>query len=239
MRGRRPFTHASRGAFVHAVAGRAADRQAIHRLEEGANLHDSCRSPTPCIPTCWKTPATSSASRAKAGAWSVRAGGRTGTPRAGVQELRRVHAATGTRTPLLLLVRQPGPASPYEPGTGARAGLKPESVRVPRFLPDTADVRQDLLDYYFEVQRFDRDLGRLLEALERAGELDHTIVVVTSDNGMPFPGQSHRVRRWCARSTGHPMAGCRAGGGRIDELVSLADSRPPCLRAQGCSRWRR
>jgi hypothetical protein len=28
---------------------------------------------------------------------------------------------------------------------------------VPRFLPDTADVRQDLLDYYFEVERFDRD----------------------------------------------------------------------------------
>ena len=48
-------------------------------------------------------------------------------------------------------------------------------------------MRNDLLDYYFEVQRFDRDLGRIIEALERAGELENTIVIVTSDNGMPFP----------------------------------------------------
>ena len=79
------------------------------------------------------------------------------------------------------------PHRPYEPGTGARAGLKPESVRVSRFLPDTPEVRQDLLDYYFEVQRFDRDLGRVIELLARTGELDNTIVVVTCDNGMPFP----------------------------------------------------
>ena len=58
---------------------------------------------------------------------------------------------------------------------------------MPPFLPDTLEVRNDLLDYYFEVQRFDRDLGRIIDALERAGELDNTIVIVTSDNGMPFP----------------------------------------------------
>ena len=53
--------------------------------------------------------------------------------------------------------------------------------------PDTSEVRSDLLDYDVEVERFDRDLGRMLAALERAGELDNTIVVVTSDNGLPFP----------------------------------------------------
>ena len=58
---------------------------------------------------------------------------------------------------------------------------------MPGFLPDTPDVRNDLLDYYFEVQRFDRDLGAIIAALERAGELENTIVIVTSDNGMPFP----------------------------------------------------
>ena len=48
-------------------------------------------------------------------------------------------------------------------------------------------MRSDLLDYYLEVQRFDSQVASLIEALEKAGELDNTIVVVTSDNGMPFP----------------------------------------------------
>ena len=34
---------------------------------------------------------------------------------------------------------------------------------------------------------FDTHLGRMLDALQEAGELDNTIVVVTADNGMPFP----------------------------------------------------
>lgn len=49
--------------------------------------------------------------------------------------------------------------------------MKPETVRVPRYLPDTAEVRQDLLDYYFEVQRFDRDLARDPEQVENVAGL--------------------------------------------------------------------
>ena len=49
------------------------------------------------------------------------------------------------------------------------------------------EVREDVADYVFEVQRFDRDVGRLLQVLEQRGELERTIVVMTSDNGMPFP----------------------------------------------------
>src|SRR3712207_8984886 len=41
--------------------------------------------------------------------------------------------------------------------------------------------------YYYEVRRFDRDLGALLTLLEESGRAVNTIVVVTSDNGMPFP----------------------------------------------------
>ena len=126
------------------------------------------------------------------------------------------------------------PHRPYEPGTGAQAGMKPESVRVPRFLPDTAEVRQDLLDYYFEVQRFDRDLGHIIEALERAGELDHTIVVVTSDNGMPFPRAKANVYDGGVRV---PLAirwpGVAGAGGQIDALVSLTDLAPTMLEGAG------
>jgi hypothetical protein len=34
-----------------------------------------------------------------------------------------------------------------------QAGLKPEQVVVPPNLPDTPEVRRDMLDYYYEVER--------------------------------------------------------------------------------------
>jgi hypothetical protein len=48
-------------------------------------------------------------------------------------------------------------------------------------------VRRDILDYYSEVERFDRRIGELILALEKAGRLDNTLIVVASDNGMPSP----------------------------------------------------
>ena len=52
---------------------------------------------------------------------------------------------------------------------------------MPAFLPDTPEVRSDLLDYEYEIEWFDTHLGRMLAELEKLGELDNTIVVVTSD----------------------------------------------------------
>jgi arylsulfatase A-like enzyme len=58
----------------------------------------------------------------------------------------------------------------YEYGSGAAKGGKrtDQIPRVPGYWPDTERVRQDLLDYAVEVEHFDRHLGRMLEALERA-----------------------------------------------------------------------
>ncbi len=75
----------------------------------------------------------------------------------------------------------------YEPGSGVRLGKKLADVTVPAFLPDTPTVRSDLADYAIEVEWGDKHIGRALKALEDAGELDNTLVVVTSDHGMPFP----------------------------------------------------
>jgi arylsulfatase A-like enzyme len=44
-----------------------------------------------------------------------------------------------------------------------------------------------MLDYYAEVERFDRHIGEVVDLLEARGELDNTLIIVTSDNGMPFP----------------------------------------------------
>ncbi|MGI8602679.1 MAG: sulfatase family protein [Verrucomicrobiales bacterium] len=61
-------------------------------------------------------------------------------------------------------------------------------VPVPSFLPDTDSCRAELAEYYQSVSRADQGLGRLIEVLEEAGHKDDTLLMVLSDNGMPFPG---------------------------------------------------
>src|SRR5256885_5430331 len=70
---------------------------------------------------------------------------------------------------------------------GVKSGMKLEDVVVPPYLPDTPEVRGDMLDYYFAVQRFDRDVGEVLQLLEASGRPDNTLVVISGDNGWPFP----------------------------------------------------
>ena len=62
------------------------------------------------------------------------------------------------------------------------------SVRVPPFLPDTPACRAELAEYYQSVARFDQGVGRLVEALRQTGQYDDTVLVLLSDNGIPFPG---------------------------------------------------
>ena len=79
------------------------------------------------------------------------------------------------------------PHRSFGKGLGIKNALDPAKVKVPSFLPDTPEIRSDILDYCFEIQWFDSHLVRMLESLEKAGELENTIVIVTSDNGMAFP----------------------------------------------------
>ena len=129
------------------------------------------------------------------------------------------------------------PHRPYQAGSGAQLGHKsPAQIdRVPRFWPDDDIVRDDMLDYAFEIEHFDRHLSRMLEALEKAGDLDNTIVVVTSDNGMPFPrakGASYEL------SDHLPLAirwgrGIARPGRHVDGFVSFIDFAPTLLDVAG------
>ena len=60
------------------------------------------------------------------------------------------------------------PHRPYTPGSGAAAGIDPARVTVPAFLPDTPEVRADIADYLFEVERFDREVGAIVARLVKA-----------------------------------------------------------------------
>lgn len=78
------------------------------------------------------------------------------------------------------------PHRPFDLDAGKKSGIDPQKIRLPAFLPDVPAVRGDVADYLSEVERLDREIGDLLQKLERSGQLENTIIVVASDNGMPF-----------------------------------------------------
>lgn len=126
------------------------------------------------------------------------------------------------------------PHRPYEEGAGRRAGRAPASVTLPAFYPDSPVIRNDMLDYALEVEWFDAALGKALDVLEKTGELDDTLILVTSDHGMPFP----RVKGQVYEAGFHlPMAvrwGRRVKPGRvIGDFIRVRDLAPTFLEAAG------
>jgi hypothetical protein len=125
----------------------------------------------------------------------------------------------------------------YEFGSGVAKGGKrlTDIDRVPSFWPDNETVRNDMLDYALEVEHFDRHLGRMLDILEGRGLLKDTLVVVTSDHGMPAP----RVKGNLYHPACHvPLAilwknGIPNPGRVITDFVSLIDLAPTILEFAG------
>ncbi len=105
---------------------------------------------------------------------------------------------------------------------------------MPVCLPDNQTVRTDLGDYYLRVQKLDRLAGRIIEQLEDSGELENTIVIMTGDNGMPFPRCKATLYDTGTRV---PLA-IRWGkqvpvNRRVSDFVSLTDLAPTILQAAG------
>jgi N-sulfoglucosamine sulfohydrolase len=118
----------------------------------------------------------------------------------------------------------------YEWGSGIKKGHKSltDIDKVPPFWPDNDTIRTDMLDYAFEVEYFDNQLGKILDFLTKSGQLENTLIVVTSDNGMPFP----RVKGNEYEMSNHlPLAmmwqkGIRKTGRVINDMVSFSDLAP-------------
>ncbi|MFC1543520.1 sulfatase [Candidatus Neomarinimicrobiota bacterium] len=122
----------------------------------------------------------------------------------------------------------------YEAGSGQKAGKELGDAQVPPFLPDNDLIRSDLLDYGLEIDWFDRHLGSMIKMLESRGELDNTLIVVTADNGMPFPRAKANLYD---KGIHVPLAirwGDHISGGLVlDDFVSFIDFAPTFLEAAG------
>ena len=126
------------------------------------------------------------------------------------------------------------PHRPYPAGAGARAGLKTAGVVVPPFWPDNDTVRNDILDYYAAVERYDREVGELLEQLQRSGKLDNTVVVMTGDNGWPFPRCKANLYDGGTRQPLAVRWPARVKAGQVcDDFINLMDLAPCFLELAG------
>ena len=127
------------------------------------------------------------------------------------------------------------PHRSYEKGTGVASGMDPEKIRLFECFPDHPEVRSDVADYYYEVQRFDTLVAGAIRILEEYGELENTIIVVTGDHGMPFPrcksnNYDSGTRVPLAIRWGSDL---KNPGRVLEDFVSLSDLAPTFLELAG------
>ncbi len=122
-------------------------------------------------------------------------------------------------------------------GSGKKLwGIEPDALKgkLPKFIPDVPEMREDFADYLGEVQAFDAYIGELLKKLEASGELDRTLIVISGDHGAPgFPGGKCNLYDF---GIGVSLAAAGPGirGGRVvDDFVSLPDLAPTFLEVGG------
>jgi len=123
------------------------------------------------------------------------------------------------------------PHRPYEAGTGEQSGMDLEKIRLFECFPDDPVIRGDVADYYYEVQRFDTLVMNAIRSLEKIGQLENTIIVVTGDHGMPFPRCKSNNYDSGARI---PLAirwgsGIKYPGRILDDFASMVDIAPTFL----------
>ncbi len=100
-------------------------------------------------------------------------------------------------------------------------------IRTPDPLPDSPQIRQMTAGYHESARRMDEGHGRVLDALQRNGLAENTLVICTTDHGLAYPGMKCHL-------TDHGMGvflilrgpGDLSGGKVCDGLVSQVDLFP-------------
>jgi N-sulfoglucosamine sulfohydrolase len=105
---------------------------------------------------------------------------------------------------------------------------------VPPYLPDSPELRQDMLNFDQSLHQADRNVERILETLDRTGQAENTVVIFTTDHGLPLPRAKCDLRdagleaallmRWPDRL---------AANRRCNELLSGVDLMPTLLEIAG------
>ncbi|GFN86815.1 N-sulphoglucosamine sulphohydrolase-like [Plakobranchus ocellatus] len=107
----------------------------------------------------------------------------------------------------------------------------PAKVIVPYFLPDTPATRADIAAMYTSFNRMDQGIGLFLNELQTSGHLEDTLILWTSDNGIPFPNAKTNLYE---SGMGEPMIISSPEhkehwGKHTDGLASITDFVPTIL----------
>lgn len=126
------------------------------------------------------------------------------------------------------------PHIPWDVGQDRKAHMSRADARVPSYLPDTPVVRENILDYYAEVESFDEECRQHMNWLEDAGRAGNTLVVICGDNGWQMP---HGLAHCYDAGTRIPMLfhfpKRLARGVRCSELINFDDMAPTLLELSG------
>jgi len=206
------------------------------RLENAANLHSTLPARFPVYPELLAEAGYHVGSYRKGwGPGRLEPGGRSEQP-AGkrYESFAEFLAARPEGAPFCFWFGSSDPHRPYEAGSGERRGMDLSEIRVPSCFPDVPEVRSDVADYFFEVERFDREVGAVIAELEKRGELENTLVVMTGDHGMPFPRCKGNLYDLGSRVPLAVRWGAKvAGGRRVTDFFSFTDFAPTFLEAAG------
>ncbi|HTK74702.1 MAG TPA: sulfatase [Gemmataceae bacterium] len=206
------------------------------RLEESANLHSTLQAKFRTYPELLRDAGYFVGHSRKAwGPGRVEPGGRTQNPAGPTfRNFDTFLKARPKDQPFCFWFGSPDPHRPYQWQSGVKSGMDLSRIKLPACFPDHETVRADVADYYFAVQRFDREVGEALALLDRTGERDNTIVVMTGDHGMPFPrGKSNLYDLGTRVPLAVGWGGKLQGGRTFDDFVSLTDLAPTFLQAAG------
>jgi arylsulfatase A-like enzyme len=220
-----PSCTASRGSILTG--------QAPHRLEQGGNLWSHLPAKFAVYPNLLEKAGYVVGARQKA--WGPGRVIDRPRPPAGpdFKSFEQFLKTVPADKPFCFWLGSHDPHRPYVRAFSKKSGIDPKDVEVPPYLPDTPEVRLDIVDYLAEVQRFDSDVAEMLAVLKKSGR-ENTLIIVTGDNGWPWP---HGKANLYDPGVHQPFAAWWPekikAGTKTDELVSLTDIAPTFLAAAG------
>ncbi len=103
----------------------------------------------------------------------------------------------------------------------------PRYLQPPLPIPDTPATRADMAGFHASARVLDYGVGQVLDALERSGLAENTLVVSTTDHGLAFPGMKcNLLDAGFGVSLIMRGPGLFRGGKVIDAMVSQLDVFP-------------
>ncbi len=135
-------------------------------------------------------------------------------------------------SPLFLLV---GFFEPHREYTDRWDDLQDASgLRIPPYLPDIPETREEMSRFYGDLSRLDRCVGQILACLDEDGIRDDTILIFTTDHGIAMP-----LAKGTLYDPGIRIGAILRCPGRIDagshfsQLTSNVDMLPTIMEAVG------